>query len=108
MFLLVAQKILKKGISAMALWPFILVQNKDFKEDLILINHERIHLRQQIELLIIFFYLWYGIEFLIHLIRFKDFKKAYMNISFEKEAYGKETDLGYLKRRKFWAFIKFL
>ncbi|MEX0995648.1 MAG: hypothetical protein WDZ45_01210 [Flavobacteriaceae bacterium] len=71
-------------------------------------NHERIHLRQQLELLILPFYLWYGLEFLLRLLYFRNRYKAYRNISFEREAYSNEADLYYLKRRKFWAFIGYL
>lgn len=34
-------------------------------------------------------------------------RTAYYNISFEKEAYEHEKDVEYLKRRKFWGFIKY-
>ncbi len=91
----------------MTVFPFIFAKNKVCKEDMVLINHERIHIRQQIELLIIPFYLWYGLEFLIHFVRLKDKRKAYRAISFEKEAYGKESDLNYLKKRRFWNFLAF-
>ncbi|OIQ24629.1 MAG: hypothetical protein BM555_07020 [Crocinitomix sp. MedPE-SWsnd] len=96
-----------KGYKAMTVFPFIFAKNKVCKEDMVLINHERIHIRQQIELLIIPFYLWYGLEFLIHFVRLKDKRKAYRAISFEKEAYGKESDLNYLKKRRFWNFLAF-
>jgi hypothetical protein len=33
--------------------------------------------------------------------------KAYLAISFEREAYAKEDDFDYLKKRKFWNFIKY-
>ena len=70
-----------------------------------IINHERIHLQQQIELLIIPFYLWYIIHFLINYFKYKNWEKAYQNIIFEKEAYNNENDLNYLKKRKRYAFI---
>ena len=41
-------------------------------------NHESIHWKQQLEMLIIIFYLWYGIEWLIKMFIYG--KKAYMNI----------------------------
>ena len=73
-----------------------------------LINHERIHLRQQLELLIIPFYIMYVVEFLIRLLQYRTWKKAYRNISFERECYLNETDLDYLKTRKLWAFVTYL
>jgi len=71
-------------------------------------NHERIHLRQQLELLILPFYVWYFVEYLFRLVQFKDRKMAYRNISFEREAYENEKDLGYLKGRSFWRFLRYL
>lgn len=78
------------------------------KEDEYLLNHERIHLRQQIEMLVIPFYLWYGIEFLLRLMAFKNIDVAYRNICFEREAYANERDLEYLKKRKTWSFLNYL
>ncbi len=92
----------------MALFPFILIKHAHLKENRALINHEKIHLRQQLEMLIVFFYLWYLLEFLFLLIKYKNHREAYENISFEREAYAHEHDLGYLKKRPFWNFRKYI
>lgn len=85
-------------IRGLAFWPFIFVASDTVIDDE-LINHERIHLRQQIELLVIPFYIWY-------LIALK--RRGYMGISFEKEAYKNEKDLLYLNKRSIFAFRKYL
>lgn len=59
-------------------------------------------------MLIIFFYIWYFLEYLVCLIKYGDSLRAYRAISFEREAYRREKDLLYLKNRPFWAFLKFL
>lgn len=92
----------------MALWPFIILQNKGLLSDATFINHEKIHLRQQAEMLIVFFYVWYLFEFILRWIQFKNRYQAYKNISFEREAYTNEKDLDYLKKRSFWEFVKFI
>ena len=92
---------------AIALYPFVIVKSKELQQDAIILNHERIHLRQQLELLILPFYIWYIIEFAIMLIKYKSFRKAYQNISFEKEAFENDRDMSYLKNRKTWAFLRF-
>ncbi len=92
----------------MTLWPFVVVKHQSLKEDAVFLNHEQIHLRQQAELLIVFFYLWYGLEFLFRLIQYKNRNKAYRNISFEREAYQNETNFNYLKKRKCYGFLNFL
>lgn len=65
------------------------------------LNHERIHTRQQFELLILPFFILYGLEYLVRLFlcRF-DADKAYRSISFEREAYANERNLMYLRHRR--------
>lgn len=92
----------------MALWPFIILRSKDLNKNQRLLNHERIHLRQQLELLLIFFYLWYGIEFLVHFVRYGNYYNAYRKISFEQEAYTHEHNLNYLKKRPLWSFLNYM
>ncbi|NAW50155.1 hypothetical protein GNY06_01710 [Elizabethkingia argentiflava] len=94
-------------ITAMALYPFIILNKKELRRDEVLLNHEKIHLRQQLELLIIFFYLLYGLEYILKRIKLGDPYQAYRSISFEREAHDKEEDIDYLRHRKFWNFIKY-
>lgn len=67
------------------------------------LNHEAIHTAQMREMAYVF-YLWYLIEWLIKLFRYG--KKAYQNISFEREAYTYQYDYTYLHRRKGFAWWK--
>ncbi|GGI55721.1 hypothetical protein GCM10011444_00300 [Winogradskyella haliclonae] len=96
-----------KGYSGLTLFPFIFLKRKDLAQNRILIYHERIHLRQQLELLIVLFYLFYVIEFMIRYIKLKNWKRAYKSISFEKEAYKNEGNPKFLKERPFWNFIHY-
>ena len=70
--------------------------------------HINIHLRQQREMLVIFFFLWYGIEWLIRLIQYRNTITAYKNISFEREAYSHQGELDYLDKRKPYSFVKYV
>ena len=92
---------------AMALFPFILVQNEGLAKNEILMHHERIHLRQQLELGIIFFYILYLGEYLLRRLQFKTHYTAYRHISFEREAYANEKNMNYLKERSLWRFLKY-
>lgn len=92
----------------LSIWPFIFLKNIELKKDLVLINHEKIHLQQQKELLIIPFYLFYFFEWMVHSIRYMDFYKGYQNISFEREAYFNEKNLEYLSDRPAFNFIKYM
>ncbi len=93
--------------SAMAIYPFILIKTDEMRHDAILINHERIHHRQQLELLILPFYIIYGLNYLYHLAKHRSHYQAYRYIIFEREAYALEKDFDYLKRRRMFAFLKY-
>ena len=100
-------KILSFGnASAMALFPFILLSEANPSETLL--NHEKIHLRQQIELGILPFYIFYLVEFLLKFLKYRNRKDTYMALSFEREAYTHDGDLSYLKTRKWYGFIHYI
>ena len=107
MFVIVSKYLIPKGFQGITLFPFIILSQPHLKQNLAVINHEKIHIRQQLELLILPFFIWYSLEFLCRLIQYKDAKIAYLNISFEREAYKNEKDLNYLKQRTFWKFKNF-
>lgn len=105
--ILITKYLLPKGYIGLTLFPFIILKFEGLRSDTVLINHEKIHLRQQLELLVLPFFFIYIVEFLIRLLQYRSWKLAYRNISFEREAYGNEKDLDYLKTRPFWNFFKF-
>lgn len=94
------------GYRAITLYPFIFVRNGSDKYDKVLINHERIHLRQQLELLVIIFYIWYILDYFIKLCKLGSRSKAYRNIIFEREAYDNQDNLDYLKSRKCYQYLR--
>lgn len=109
MIIIVCKKLLKNmKISGITLFPFIFVQRKEDSKNKILINHETIHIRQQLELLIVPFYIWYLSEYYLKYLKYRNPQLAYRNISFEREAYANDQNLDYLKKRKFWSFINYL
>lgn len=120
-----------KGFMAMCVWPFIFVRNDAMtRYGVFASNHEQIHGEQQKEMLVVgslmavlaflvgcgwcsllalpLFFWWYGIEWLFRIVQYKDAHTAYRNISFEREAYSNESDLGYLTHRKRFAWIHYL
>ena len=105
--MIVISKYLPKRVIGLTVFPFVFLKQKDMRFNSILINHERIHLRQQLELLVLPFYIIYSIEFCVNWIKYKNVNTAYYNISFEKEAYQNEKDLLYLKSRPNWSFRKY-
>ena len=113
------------GYKAITLWPFVFVRkNAWYSNDTD--RHERIHGRQQLEMLLIgmvlaafgcgwwsllalpVFYLWYGLEYIIRLCITRDHDRAYRSISFEQEAYDNERDEDYLKHRRLYAWLRYV
>jgi hypothetical protein len=98
----------KMTYAGMALFPFVLIRRDVSPARFpVLVNHEKIHLRQQLEMLLLPFYFAYLIHYLINLVRYKNHDTAYRNVIFEKEAFANEADLNYLSQRRCWNFIKY-
>ena len=93
--MIIKTNIVPKGFVAITIFPFIFTKDKNA----ITINHEKIHLRQQAEMLILPFFIFYLVEAII---------RGYRSISFEKEAYENENNLNYLKNRKLYSWVKYL
>ena len=70
-----------------------------------LMNHERIHTAQQREMLFVFFYLAYMLEWLT---RLPMRGNAYRNISFEREAYANQRNLASLDSRRPYAWRHYM
>ena len=92
--------------TAMTLAPFGIYVKEQFLTDLFKINHESIHWRQQLEMLIIFFYFWYLIEWLIRIPI--NGKAAYRSLAMEREGWENRDNLDYLKTRKPYAWLKYM
>ena len=118
-----------RGYSAVTIWPIVFVRrgawysrNTD--------RHERIHGRQQLEMLLVgmvlaavlaaagcgwwsllalpLFYLCYGVEYLIRLCITRDHDCAYRSISFEQEAFAHQFDETYLQYRRWFAWLRYI
>lgn len=95
-------------IAGMALFPFILIKKVNYKQHKNLLNHEKIHLVQQAELLLLGFYILYLLNYFYNILKYQNHDKAYLNIVFEKEAYAMEANVNYLSERKVWHWIRYL
>lgn len=96
------------GFKAINLFGFIFVRKGKTMRDVDL-NHEAIHTAQMKEMLYIFYYLWYVIEWFVRLF-FNKFQahKAYRAISFEREAYSNQSYLIYLDERVSFSWLDYL
>ncbi|MBR1838074.1 MAG: hypothetical protein IJ786_00775 [Bacteroidaceae bacterium] len=110
--------------TALTLGPWLLIR-RGVRLTPSLLRHERIHFRQCCELLFLFFYAAYLLEWLFRLVQeaFRDCchkgkphhkacpslaTRAYLNISFEREAYAHQSDPHYLQQRRPYAFLRHL
>ena len=101
---LLSNKWLYIDIYAITLYPFVFV--RDESND-ITNNHESIHLAQQKELWVIPFYILYLYEYFKNKMSGMDNHSAYMNISFEREAYDNQKNLTYLQTRDIMSWKKY-
>lgn len=104
--IIISKKLVPKYFDGITLYPFVIVKSVELLDDAVFLNHEKIHLKQQLELFLVGFYVWYFCSFVFHFIRFRNRQKAYRAICFEQEAYLFEKDLTYLKRRTKFAFMR--
>ena len=98
-----------KGYKAITILKWIIVR-KDAKVAFTSVdyNHECIHYEQEKELLYIGFYLLYVLEFLVKLLYYRKWHKAYRSISFEREAYTNQYNTAYTVKRNKFAWRKYL
>lgn len=97
-----------KGYKAITLGSVIIVRKPNHL-DTTDYNHECIHWEQYKELLIVFFWVLYVLNFIFNMFRYKfNWHTAYKNICFENEAYYNQFDIDYITNRKHYSWIKYI
>lgn len=96
--------------AGIAIFPFVILREKYrdggewwVERGNIILNHENIHFQQALELGVIPFYILYVLEFILKIPFYG--RKAYYNISFEREAYDNAYNLQYLYSRRKYTWI---
>ena len=74
---------------AITLFPLVFYKCEKLSEREV--RHEKVHLYQQLALLLVLFYLLYLLFWLVALIRYRDGYRAYRAIPFERSAYRLES-----------------
>lgn len=82
------------GRDGIILYPFIFITSseKETKKTRLL-HHEWIHVMQIRKCGFFYFYTSYISQAFFNLLKYRNLKKAYRNITFEKEAYSKEKKI---------------
>lgn len=101
----VLSKVSPINIGAISLGLFVFSRGKMTKTTK---RHETIHYLQWRELGFLGFLILYPLSWLINLVRYRDGDKAYREIPFEREAYSREDESGYLVSRKAYAWLKYV
>lgn len=86
-------------VEAIVLWPFVLFRAE--KPRIQTIAHEFIHMEQIERDGAFVFYLTYIFEYLKGLFEFKDHYRAYRNISYEIEAFTRQSEFALELQEKF-------
>jgi hypothetical protein len=103
------------GYTGFSFFIFLFFAEKNPSPELI--NHERIHFYQQLELLFVIHWILYlgsytynylSLVFTTNLTHRQRHWKAYFNNVFEKEAYENDKDLSYLSTRQTYAWTRYL
>ncbi len=68
MFVIVTKYLIPKGYNGLTLFTFVVVRTDSDKGNKVLVNHERIHIKQQIQLLVLPFLIWYMIVVLVQVV----------------------------------------
>jgi len=80
----------RSKIVATVIYPYIFVSgSKKMASKYKILEHEMVHIKQIEKEGYLKFYVKYCFEFIINFFKYFSFKKAYLNISYEKEAYKK-------------------
>lgn len=92
-------------------WPFIVIRS-DIEHLPVhdeLVRHEEIHLRQQLELLIVGAWILYLFEYAYaRFVKKLDKRQSYYYTSFEQEAHRNAMNPEYLLTRRPYAFVKYI
>lgn len=106
-FLAVGRHGAKKAKGA-AIFPFVVLRKSEYAKPLI-INHEKIHFRQQLETLFIGAFLLGLFEGLYarYVLRLKA-PDYYLYRAAEQEAYRNQHNIDYLKNRKWFSLFKYI
>ena len=91
-------------VAGITIWPFIFSIHK-MKGNRVHLNHERIHLKQEIEcLLILYPIIYFGHYAYNRVFKRMDHMTAYDHICFEGEAYLNDNNMNYLVARTPYAW----
>jgi hypothetical protein len=90
--------------TGMSFFIFIWI-SKLTRDEVRLVRHEKIHFLQQLEMLFIFHWLFYGVFYIVSRSKGHRHYSAYRYNPFEIEAYDNEHDIDYLHERKPFAWI---
>lgn len=105
----ICSKVFGFSCGAFTIFPFIFVRDKEILNNKEYINHERIHLYQYMETLIVGLVIIALCEYIYARIFLKmNALDAYYFMSHEQEAHQNDTNMEYLKHRKIFSLFYYI
>jgi hypothetical protein len=93
--------------TGLSFFVFIWISRLD-KDELRLYRHEKIHFWQQVEMLFIFHWFFYAMFYVLGRAKGHCHYIAYRYNPFELEAFSNDPDVNYLRKRKPFAWVKYI
>jgi hypothetical protein len=93
--------------TGLSFFVFIWIR-KESQDQTQLIRHEKIHFWQQVEMLFIFHWIFYGLFYLLGRVNGQCHYIAYRYNPFEIEAFSNDPDTHYLKKRRPFAWTAYV
>lgn len=97
-----ADKLFNFTIEAIVLFPIILYESPSPSNSVV--RRQRIHLLQQLETLVIFYYIIYWADFWYAYYHYRDFELSHMKVRFEQEAI---MDVCLDRKRELFGWLSF-
>lgn len=110
---------LGQNFAGITIGVFVIFKDRNVATPKVL-NHEHIHVKQQVELLFVGMWLPYALSYFYNRLKLafniklpiatsysSTHMKAYRNIIFEREAYDNDNNLAYIKNRKPFAWLAY-
>ena len=97
-----ADKFFHFDVEALVIFPLIIYEDKEPSESNR--SRQKIHLRQQWETLVVFYYLIYWIDFCYAYYVYRDIELSHLKVRFEQEAIYSVCDN---RKKTFWGWLQF-
>ena len=113
MFVLIEESTIVRGLGelfrsnlrGMAVYPFIMLKDTKLETPEVY-NHELIHIKQMEETGVVGHAVIWLFDVIWKTCKHRSLRKAYRNLMFEREAYAHMDEMGYIEKRRAYAWLR--